>query len=933
MVRPTPGRFTPLEKKHQHNKSTACSVSSLHYALGSLEIAEVLHPTEDTITVKVRVARPNSYAWCGVVQAASDGRVLHINLTPRLLKTYGVRSTQASTVSNELLTVPIARKLQQKADYDLYCYSEVIGEMLSGDAAKLHDEEKVKREILASRLRVTMDSIPPNIMITSLYSTHHTVNITFTIDESADVWCLAEKAPARTNPLDFTDPLPLFSPDGALAETLEALDSNAAALRVARYFKTLGTSLSLKDDELPSSAEAARNKEITAYILLSGLIPGTEYDVLCYAEDYASPKPNVMSPLAVQDTVRPTRTESKTPTVSIRHHLTLLKGFRLFASLDAPGHVWCAAAPASYGTPDLTEVIRVGAYTNTTEPFKEVVLDIRGVEPNTAYRIFCVAGTSTVVDPFQELDQLTSQDAMTSSALSVISYGRYCDVADRSLETGAPSAVVSEDAEITPFHPIRTDEEIRIREFMLSRPELNLQGIYRINLLPNKTEIYDYYDNQGPKPERYARVRAGRCENDVGYYEQFRVGPLTILDPNDPTAAHAPLTYQRLARPVETECGGYNPQGVFGRRRRRALSEFSTAGLFFDLDYDATKYPLKIDSQIDNDTSGFVHQDFFDFMKASFGYTFPGLNTSCPLSHSGRSNAGSKTHESKLKNDASLSNTACFEYGPVLLEETCPQTGNVNCTAENRGSRVWLGMKTPRGERIPFYFMYNLTSPPAEIQNLSKEVLNETVYAWAQRVVQNRELPHDFHALWDTTSVWYDGRVYDGIPQLLQAIADKSARVFTPKTFRDHRDDIEKTLREKTQRERRQLDPMPYPGAAGTAGPLPSRDRRRTGLEYLAHPEHIEAQGTRFRVKASTDLEEFTITYAGWSMTVNNDRDTGLRIYNLRFLDKRVAFEMGVMEALAHYTVSERNWFFLDSWYGGLGSAARKVHKGKTFIL
>lgn len=63
-------------------------------------------------------------------------------------------------------------------------------------------------------------------------------------------------------------------------------------------------------------------------------------------------------------------------------------------------------------------------------------------------------------------------------------------------------------------------------------------------------------------------------------------------------------------------------------------------------------------------------------------------------------------------------------------------------------------------------------------------------------------------------------------------------------------------------------------------------------------------------------------------MIATNDIDTGMRIYNVTFEDVSVAFEMGVMECLAHYSVSERNWFFLDSWYGGLGAAARKVFKG-----
>lgn len=889
--------------------------------IGSLEIADILHPTENTLSVRVRVARPNSYAWCGVVQAAKDGRALLVDLTPQLLKTYGVRSSAASATSNDVLTVPIPTPLQLNADYDLYCYSEVIGDMLGSDVTLLHDEEKEKKEILASRLRVTMDNTPPTIMITSLYATHDAINVTFTVNENAEVWCLAEKAPLRTNPLDFTDPLPLFASGGALAETLTSLNPAAAAQRVARYFKSAGTNVALAVRWDPASGIAAPDG-ITSYITLSGLVPGTDYDVLCYAEDDAEPDPNVMSPAAVQGTARPTRTESKTPSVTIWHHLTLLKGFRLFVTLDAPGQVWCAAAPSSYGTPDVTEVVRAGAHVNSTEPFKDVILDIRGVEPNTAYRIFCVAGILTVVDPYTELQQLTSQDAMQGSALSVISYGRYCDTnVNQTLDDGGQGSIVTEEREITPFHPIRTDEEIRIREFILSRPELDLQGVYRITLLPNKTEIYNFYDNNGPKPLRYARVRAGRCSNGVGYYEQLRVGPLNARDDAEGQGNPVPLSYQRLARPIETECGGYNPQGVFGRRRRRRVLD----------SVNATDGASGSTATSDDDHE--IHQhfwaahetEFYNFMETSFGYTFPGLNSSCPLSIAMRRHSQS---EDAQQTNASRT-SPCLEYGPVILEEVCRDPADSHCTHETREGRVWLGLKTPRGERLPFYFIYNLTSSSLSDEAEPGAPQKEMPHAWAKRIVQQKELPEDFHRLWEASLLWYDGKFYDTIPELLEAVRTKNARQFSPPTFRDHRDAMEQQLREQLHHEhRRQLAPMPYPGAAGTAGPLPSREKRRNGLERLAHPEHVESQGSRFRVKASTDLEAYTITYAGWSMTVTNDRDTGLRIYNLRFLDKRVAFEMGVMEALAHYTVSERNWFFLDSWYGGLGSAARKVHKG-----
>lgn len=93
-------------------------------------------------------------------------------------------------------------------------------------------------------------------------------------------------------------------------------------------------------------------------------------------------------------------------------------------------------------------------------------------------------------------------------------------------------------------------------------------------------------------------------------------------------------------------------------------------------------------------------------------------------------------------------------------------------------------------------------------------------------------------------------------------------------------------------------------------------------------PEHVEPGGKRYQIKSHPGGQSFSIDYAGWSFTVTNDRDKSMQFWNVRFQDEQLAFQLGLQEALAHYTVSERTFFFLDSWYGGLGGAARPVLRG-----
>lgn len=793
--------------------------------IGTVEVEEVIKRSDSDISLNVRVARAGSHVWCGVVPAGRNGKPLKVDLSPDLLKAYGVRSEAPTKDNNEVQRIPIKATLKPKTAYDLYCHSERWGDPPP-------KAEAAQSEILASRLRLTTDAAPPELVITNTTAAHNSIKVSFKIDESGTVWCAALKVDES-----------LFGQGGPLSnlDTKKSLNETDWK-RVTDFFDTYGTGIDV--DETDKSSEGF-SVEIT------GLSANAKYKVYCYAEDTAAPTVNRLPLSKVGKTERLVETLAKVPTVRLVRKTTLHRGFRIHVTADAPGHVYCAAAPADYGVPNVQEVVDVGASAEIKEPNKELALELKGVEPNTAYSLYCVASApkGSAVD-----QKLTSTSEMILSSATAVSYGRYCEE-----EEGVEIYTITNKK--TPFHPITAEEEMKIRNFILSKQELGLEGVYRITLLPNKREIYKFYDEGAAMPNRYARVRAGRCIDKKGFYEQYKVGPL-----------HVPatqMTYERISPPIETECAGYNPQGVFGRRRLMPATSDQVERLnaWLEKAFNFSHGTDDCKKQI----ADMLHVD--DLASAPHLYS------------------GQTTHPHYK---------TCADVGPVIVEEA----------NDEHGGRVWVGLRSPSGDQIPVYFLYDL----ADKLPLGTGTVDKT---WAQKLIRERRIPEDFHHVWDANEIFVDGKHFKSLSKLIGAL---DAGEFDYLSM-DH-------VHQRVEEKRRRLLPDPFPGAPGTAGPGPKRLTRRSGLENRSHPEHIEAQGKRFTVTASATEEEFTVDYAGWSFTFVNDRDTSLRFYNVMFQGQRVAFELGLMEALAHYSVSERNFFFMDSWYGGLGAAARRVHKG-----
>lgn len=746
------------------------------FNIGLLKILRA-EGSENRIGLEVQVMLPQAKVWCGA--AVGGSRPPSVN---KLVK-YGISSSERTGVSGGIIRMAIqngegdVRKLRPNSQYDVYCYAESSTTSLGrdflqsshvGNGPLRMDNEQVAK----SRVRVTTDGTPPEMNVVHTMAELDRIKVDLTVSEKAIVWCIAK---------DFGGEPP----------------------------KVPGTT---------EFKENGRRREMigSGNVQIPNLTPDTKYDVYCYAEDTAEPQPNVTPDLSIESSHREVSTHAKVPALKIKSYKTFARGFSIYVDVDTPGNVWCGAAMAGSPYPSKEDVRRVGATAQVENTEKSTELEIRGVPPNTRYTVYCFASSRG-----GSMEMTDSQ--MWDTALEVGSFGKFCE------QPTEPKTVA--DGEPTPFDPITPTEEFLVKDYMISRRELRLDGVYRITLFINKDEVINYLDHGGPFPERWARVRVGTCQMGQGHYDQYKVGPLD-------SGQQGALRYEKVADTVFTDCGGYTPQGVFGRR-------------LMDVHHDG---------------------ELSKMMKESFGYAF-GHQKEC----------------------IDMTQKQCLEFGPVVYEKV---------DGEETHSRAWVGLRTPEDQHVPFYFVFK--APDVDMRNPKNPELKKYL----------------MHHMEEVDSYWYDGTTFESIEALLEAYQGNPKMRVTPAVMTERRLKAEEEHKRRLQEERytemgkrRRLVPGPNPHGRGD-------------LEYRVAPEHIEPQGTRFTVRASPETESYTIKYAGWELVINNDRDTSLRLWNVKFNGDRVAFEMGLMEALAHYSVAERNWFFLDSWYGGLGAAARKLHKG-----
>ncbi|KAG9317752.1 copper amine oxidase [Chiua virens] len=95
--------------------------------------------------------------------------------------------------------------------------------------------------------------------------------------------------------------------------------------------------------------------------------------------------------------------------------------------------------------------------------------------------------------------------------------------------------------------------------------------------------------------------------------------------------------------------------------------------------------------------------------------------------------------------------------------------------------------------------------------------------------------------------------------------------------------------------------------------------RKRTGpqrdLDHLPGPRSVNFAGLRFRV----DYERQYVSWMGWGLYLGFDRDMGLSLWDIRFRDERIIYELKPQDALAQYAGNDpfqSSAAWLDRYFG-----------------
>jgi primary-amine oxidase len=86
-------------------------------------------------------------------------------------------------------------------------------------------------------------------------------------------------------------------------------------------------------------------------------------------------------------------------------------------------------------------------------------------------------------------------------------------------------------------------------------------------------------------------------------------------------------------------------------------------------------------------------------------------------------------------------------------------------------------------------------------------------------------------------------------------------------------------------------------------------------FDNLPPPVQIQPAGQRFAV----DEEQKYVEWGDFSFYLTFTRDTGMRLFNIKYKNDTILYELGLQEAIAHYAGNDpvqSGIGYLDSYYG-----------------
>ncbi|KAJ1604321.1 transmembrane domain and EF hand containing protein [Cryptosporidium canis] len=849
------------------------SVQKTELSIGSIQIEKV-EADEGSIKATIRSNRDGVDVWCGVSRAGT------VTPSVSMLKKYGQRTKKSLNIK-ERHTFVISSfskgEIKPNTEYDLFCFSEEVSRVVRNkDGINNHSSNMDELSVEYSRIRVTTDSRSPELEIKQFKALEESVELTLRQDEPGTIWCMANKDHQFSR-----------ARDGLVIN--EHMDED----RLVKLIKSKGFEKNVSRREVDGDIKLS----------IRNLIPSTEYEIICLAEDLALPRSNrIHFTNVLANLTKRVTTKDRVPKIEISRIVPELGRFNIVVKSDTPGVITCVATLPEGMYPSPSEIENYGQKAEVSDPKEEKQLILNGIEGNQKYIIYCMAQSRTGL-------MMTISD-IWATAKDASSFGKFCDT------PSYPSEV--ENGVETPFDPLTYLEEMKVRNYFDSVKEsVGSKGPYRITLFVNKTEAYEYLDSLDlhkrspelyPKPDppkRYARVRFGSCNETEnlsdplglnGLYHQWKIGPINlskketenvglwnIVESNstgksDKSGGETDnMKHYPIAEPRPVECDGWNPTGPFGRRLEQILVRE-------DGDSRFVTPILKLGELLEQNTlDKIVFETCGSYLPRDqvVGKEYVRLGPIIYQPHNTTSESG-------------------VEGSPEGSEED-----------EYEEPKLWIGLKNKEGSQCPIFF--ELRAPYTTLESIRNGHAKIEFDRMHQMLV-NR--------------IWYDGTSFKSLQDLVSSYNEAKSIVedgqsegvalkklplnlVTPKTLQERRIERERRMNELRLRKLQYLEMF-----------------SRGGLESRAKPEHCEPGGRRFHVFKSPNREAYSVSWIGWELTLTNDRDSGLKIWNLTFLGRRVAFEVAMVDAMAHYTVFERQWFFLDSWYGGLGTAARKVHPG-----
>jgi len=677
------------------------------------------------------------------------------------------------------------------------------------------------------------------------------------------------------------------------------------------------TGATVKEDGV-SAGGPLKVGETRTITIDEGLEANKNYDVYCYAEtsgstggvpvlqqagsdrvsalqDSASETPSEMDDNQVRSSRTRVTTDSTAPKLTVEKVTPKPTTAEVTVKANEAATVWCMALPEGRtGLPPLDTFKERGSRKEASKD-KNTTVVVRELYPDSPYKVYCYAedkaapkGNRMTEDAVKE----TEEEFTTESKIPELKIVSTRAVADAiyittELDTPGQTWCAARDSQYTQ-RPSKDQVNRLGASAKFSRPgqkqDLIIAGV-------ESNVNYDIYC--------YAASQSGSAEMDEEqmWSTKFQVqsfgafcdmpttprvreeGTATPFDPLTATEESVVKSFMEGRRdlglegvyrvslfPVKADILRYlDDGGPMPKRYARVRAARCSGGRgsylqykvgpldSYDMEYEQLGEPVSVECAGWTPTGPFgrrlsTQHDIHRILQDSTGYPY---GDDCPNQHD------------------------CLQLGPLMIDEDKNET--------------WVGVKTPEGDQVPFFFKVRANTHPEEPYNI------------------NFLLDLHNHAV---EGIFYNGHHFDSTSDFEAAFTRNEVRKLTPEGIKDQ------IRARKLNERRRRLQPT-----GGRSG--------RGGLEYRLAPEHAEPQGKRFTIKENPDGTSYTIgEYAGWEMTINNDRDKSLQIWNLMFLGTRVAFHMGMEEAMAHYTVQERNWYFIDSWYGGLGRAARKLTLG-----